>query len=520
MHPAAILFSLLSGLHLSTSPTDLPAIDSACRPQEVQMDRWRTYRSMSLDLTGNVPQPQRYARLQNTRSVPDAFVEELLNTEAFTARVVRWHRDLLWNNVDNVELLSNRAHLRRTGEIHFVGGTQARLYRGAAVVCADTPASYNEDGSLQTERVGNADVEGYVMVAPYWDPANPIKVCAFDAQERALSADGADCGSTAGFPKTDCGCGPDLRWCATATVREQVIAAMGKEVEHRVAHIIGNDLPYSELFLSNIGFVNGPLVHYWKHWPLLSGGIRNNPVPLAPDTLPTLPFSATDTWQEMTLPPSHAGVLTSPAFLLRFQTNRGRASQFYTKFLCSPFEPPAVLPLSDEATLEQPDLQQRDGCKYCHAIIEPTAAFWGRWPQSGAGYLNETDFPDHDPTCYECATTSARCNNHCKTYYQTKSLHPDEEAYLGDLQALLFIRPEQRLHVAQGPQLLALQELETGRLSECAVRTALERLLGRTVTPEEEPWLDSLQSLFVQTGYDYKALIKAIITSETYRRVR
>ena len=38
--------------------------------------------------------------------------------------------------------------------------------------------------------------------------------------------------------------------------------------------------------------------------------------------------------------PAHAGVLTSPAYLLRFQTHRARANRFHVSFLCQPFVAP------------------------------------------------------------------------------------------------------------------------------------------------------------------------------------
>ena len=63
-----------------------------------------------------------------------------------------------------------------------------------------------------------------------------------------------------------------------------------------------------------------------------------------------LRFDESDRWVEIELPEQHAGILTSPAYLLRFQTNRARASRFADAFLCEPFTPPAGgLPASTEA---------------------------------------------------------------------------------------------------------------------------------------------------------------------------
>ena len=96
--------------------------------------------------------------------------------------------------------------------------------------------------------------------------------------------------------------------------------------------------PYSTLFDSRRAFINGPLSFFYQNWLDIAAGIAYRPLAINPDQTPQLNF-LDDEWVEYTLPETHAGLLTHPAFLLRFQTNRARANRFYDAFLCNGFQP-------------------------------------------------------------------------------------------------------------------------------------------------------------------------------------
>jgi hypothetical protein len=288
-----------------------------------------------------------------------------------------------------------------------------------------------------------------------------------------------------------------------------------------VHRIIEQDLPYTELFTSTKAFVNGPIVHYWKSFARFPGGVRNTPVPVQLESLPDLETwqRGEDDWIEIDLPKGHAGILTSPAWLLRFQTNRGRASQFYSQFLCSSFKAEGTLPTADPAIQAEPDLQEKAGCNICHAVLEPSAAYWGRWTEAGAGYLDPLNYPPLDAECYTCATTGLTCSADCSRYYKVKAYHPKEEAYLGMLRWYVFQHEDNEKNVEEGPELMALLEVARNRLPDCAARTAVRRFLGRDVLAEEEDWIDELVVTFAGTGFSYRELVKAVIMSPIYRRM-
>jgi hypothetical protein len=112
------------------------------------------------------------------------------------------------------------------------------------------------------------------------------------------------------------------------------------------------------------------------------------------------------------------------------------------------------------------------------------------------------------------------CSSVCNRFYTVTANAPSEEPYLGKLKALLFRAPEHEVFVDMGPKLLALSSFADNRLPECTARTAAENLIGRALYEEEEAWLDNLVVQFASSGYSFKALIKAIVQSPIYRRVR
>ena len=105
--------------------------------------------------------------------------------------------------------------------------------------CGDFEDS-TTNGRIDTRPHPNAELaaegvvqEGWVWVQPYWNPDQPVKVCAFDAQELA-GANETNRGLLR-FPATfgqanrssECGCGPNLRWCLRG-YRESGATFMGR----------------------------------------------------------------------------------------------------------------------------------------------------------------------------------------------------------------------------------------------------------------------------------------------------
>jgi len=498
-----------------------------CPEPDSRLDRYEYLRALSLDLRGELPGDEEYAALDELDDVPLELIDEWLASPAFADRVVRQHRALLWLNVSNQRLLSNAMSLASTGEgLHY----RRDLARGARgvddVPCADWPATYSAEGDIETTRFEDgSEREGYVMVRPYWAPDTEIKVCAFDAQADLVSDEGFDCSMGEGRGSPGCGCGPALRWCGRGgryAGAEALQDAIETDVEMRIRANIVNDEPYLDLFRSSRAFVNGPLVHYWRHWVGHWNYLDPSPVPMPMEQLPDLEWSDLYTWVEVQLPGYHAGLLTSPAYLMRFQTNRSRANRFYNSFLCTPFVAPrGGIPAEAEGVRPHPDLQQRDGCDYCHATLEPAAAYWGRWPEGGFGHLSVADYPASREDCLYCLTNSASCSVECRAHYLTSASVPEERPYVGLLEAFTYLDERAAPNVDLGPTGLVMTEAVQGRFVDCTARTAFEWLMGRQpISGDEDELIESFELGLTRSNFSYRQMVRAIVTSETYRRVR
>jgi len=492
-----------------------------CAPEVAQLDRYQYLRALSLDLRGVVPTVEEYEALDDLDDVPSEWIEEWMQTAGFGDRVVRRHRELVWPSVGNVRLVTFRRRFRTTDDRWWRGGA-ARAQRGDSVPCLDEPVRYGPGGEILTElQPDGTEREGWVMVRPYWAPDTEIKVCAFDAQEQRYSPSGRDCAHRSNSETRECGCGPNLRWCDTGSVHNQLTASLAEDVERRIAANVVDGEPYHRLLTGRRAFVNGPLVFYWKNLTLAYDSVPLVPEPIDTALLPDLEFTDRDTWVEVELPESHAGILTSPVYLLRFQTNRARAARFYDAFLCQPFQPPpGGIPVDDELASLQPDVQQRPGCNYCHALLEPAAAHWGRWTQQGGGYLDPAEYPTFRAECADCARGFEACSSTCSLHYVTRAVSPEEEEYLGMLRSHEFLRPAHEGYIDDGPARLVREGLGDGSLTECAVRRAASWLLHRETRANEELWLRDLEDTLVGGDFAYRDLVRAVVTSDTYRRVR
>lgn len=351
------------------------------RAQKVDLDKYAYFKRLSLDLRGTAPTWEEYQALEGGEDVSEAAIREMLSSAQFLDVMEGYHRDLLWANVSNFQYIQfpwdlSRStvgpdddrhtvlYLRRKG-LYFRGGPGDQ--ENDAIPCGHWPATFDDQGrpEVTCEEGSGRCREGWVWVEPYWNPGEPVKVCAFDAQEAAMSNAGVSCNETGSRRDPGCGCGPGLAWCDyrdnDVNVQLEVGESLNGQMMQIIRWVIEEDRPYYEVLTTRRSFINGALAHYYKYQMPLAATVDLEPAPLDPLFIPEMSWDD-PTWVPVLQGPEHSGILTSYGFLLRFQTNRSRVNRFYNAFLDSFFDASKGTGTSD-CVDEGADLTKRCYCQ-------------------------------------------------------------------------------------------------------------------------------------------------------------
>lgn len=519
---------------------DGAATDALRLAETASLDKTAYLKRLSLDVRGHVPQWEEYAALDEAEDVPEALIDDMLDSEGFREVMRHYHRDLLWANVSTIQYIQfhwdlARVNVTNEGQTHLIHYMRRRsaYYRGGpddpenvSIPCGGWEATFDEDGRPETvcdDETGRC-LEGWVWVEPYWEPGTEVKVCAFDAQEAEVGEGGVACGSRGSRRETTCGCGPNLAYCDAGfgvNVQLTVGESLAEQMLEVIDWVIREDRPYHEILTTRRSFLNGPLAHYFRHQLDLAANVTMTPSPLEGDFLPDIAWND-PSWVPVLQGEEHSGILTSYAFLLRFQTNRGRVNQFYNAFLDSYFDASKGVN-SPDCVESSGDLTKMCGCQKCHVAVEPWAAYWARWKQQGGGYLDPARFPLYDDDCRTCAEMGiGTCPNHCRQEYVLQAVPAEREPYVGYLRGYEFLKEQHQVHAEAGPRLWVERTLQDGSLAEGVVSKMWVHFMRR---PFDGGKADTeirrqLVFRFMESGYDIKALVKAIVTHPTYRRIR
>ncbi len=533
------LVAPLGCLLLTASWSPHRARGAPCDELNAPVDRFAYLRQLTLDLLGRIPSEHEYEALVDEPDVPPDRIEAMLNSDEFYAFVRRFHLDLLWPAIDPGALVEPALALLLPAAFDVDDqGDPQRLFtlyiglvrRGDLVPCADEPATFDENGQVVLHPWPDGTMrDGYVLVEPYWAPGTQVKVCALEAQAASASASGLACDTPDGLASGYCGCGPHLEHCLSLESAQAIASALREQVARMVWEPVSKGGDYFDFLVADHEPINGPLAHYYRH--VIQFGI-DPLIARAPVDVTAIPDDLTydreDTWVNVPRLEAHMGVLAGLPYLLRFQTGRARANRFYTAFLCSPFQAPPgfELPSPADPCTQEPNLRKRCGCNACHAALEPAAAWWGGFVEAGALHLDADTFPPYDAACASCATSPfIPCSDFCRRFYFTDPGHPDEVPFAGWLKAWVWrVDPDnpgasttELEHLEAGPQGLVAEALADGRLARCTVRKVWERLVGPLPDERREDVLAPLVAQFETTGHDFRALVRAVVTSDAYR---
>lgn len=498
-----------------------------CSPNTQQVSL-QYLRRLSLDLLGRAPTYEESWKVMKAGKVSPQTIDEMLKSPDFQRQIRAYHKDLLWTNISNLRAANVNYTMNGNGTtipIAIASQGRRRNYRGANIGCLNEPAQYNSDGSIKTKcrdittesgSVLKACQEGYVMIKPYWSPTKEVKVCAFDAnpKERAYDAQRRrtyDCSSTS---SSFCGCGPQLRYCQYGSTRSMIMQDMAEQMLRYMDNIVRDNRPYSDVILGRDIEVNGPVSHWLRYQTRTPGGLLYA-TPEQNYKVPAVAFVDRNKWVKVDRGALHSGILTMAGFLLKFQSNRGRANRFYNAFLCKHFQaPPGGLPAANSECHNEPNLMKRCGCKYCHVGVEPAAAYWGRWAEAGLSPLNAKKYPQ---TMEACKKDNAYSNGTCRRLYFIKPNHKDEEKYKGMLRSYVFANATMKRNIETGPRGIAQNAVSTGQFASCTTQNMWRYFVGQAPTIKQQELVSQLSAGFKKNNYKLKALIKQIVMSDEYK---
>ncbi|MAA79594.1 MAG: hypothetical protein CL916_10075 [Deltaproteobacteria bacterium] len=473
-------------------------------------------RSASLDIRGHVPTIDEILSLEESEELSDNTLDEWLNSLAFEERVIDYHKELFWNKLSTQVI--QRRRLVRISNIYY-SPSKRSTYRGNRTHCGDFEANYDSNGQLITQELEDGSIqEGWVYATPYWAPDSSIKLCAFDAQEADFSASsGVACDSLDGHKEVDCGCGPNVQWCFDNNLRSDFTDSVAKEVEERVRKMLKENMSYDQFLVQPFAQVNGPMVHYFKYIYIFDDKFQPY---VDIENLPDLAYSDKDAWLDVETPDSAQGIFSSAAWLLRHQTNRGRANRLYGAFLCSEFIPvEGKIEGLTGTELPSPDLSRREGCVDCHARLEPMAAYWARWGEASQNYIDPISLPSYSEECATCLQSNT-CSTNCKNNYIVSASHPDETPYIGWLRSVAFLSETERFNSELGPSEWIYQSMADGSLAQCAASNTSRWLLGwnKEEQIQQDVAVRNYAMEFENSGYSFRSLVRTIIKSPSYWR--
>jgi hypothetical protein len=505
---------------------------NACEePQDI--DKYQLLRRLSYDLRNKPPSIDEYDALDSLDDVPLATIQEYLQGDDFRLAMRRYHADLFWPNLVAASLFNQNSNISTAsgGDIYYIqaAGRQT-AFRGAAVGCDDRQNNAFPGG---LKVVGGVTYEGWRYVTPYWDPTIQIKVCNFDAQETETAdvKGGPGCASTgktdetcgcntiAGNGATTCGCGPNLQYCYNGKTTEgEVQASLTEQLYRAIDKVTIGGAPYTDLMLSTHADQNGQIAFWLQNLAPNTSYSKTYDLADPGQEIASLKYTDVDTWQDVDRGAMHAGLLTMPGYLLRFQTNRGRANRWRIVFTNQYFIPPSNLD-DTKCDPNANDLTQKCNCRYCHEHLEPLAAHWGKFAEAGTTLMSDDNvFPINDADCIDkpqngfCArfyvTDSSQENPGSLFPYQYQKEHPD---YVDSINA--------------GPKQLAQQIIDDGTFASATVTELFTFFVKRAPITDgsifdEQKTISDLASGFKKNGYSFVWLTQQIVTLRQYGRTR
>ncbi len=352
-----------------------------------------------------------------------------------------------------------------------------------------------------------------------------------------------ECSSDVAFRSTtDCGCGPGLERCMPGASSSNNPAAFSfptrtplgpddpldvasqaqddwnlfwwsQEAQRFLEHMFTDDRDFRDVLTARDTWVNGPLATFYRHHAAASccngssialGYVQPEAL-FDPDRVPAsiMPHD-TATWTRVAdRGPRASGLLTMPAFLMKYGSRRARAHVLYNAFLCREFVAENV----QLAPSTEPNLMRRPGCAACHVTLEPLAAYFTRVAENDWTWLPATRFPVMNPMC--AGATPTAMSAACRAFYDPAL----STGAMGMLRSA-YGSPD---NAEAGPAGAGRAITQSPDFAACAAENVATAFLGRTLGADDDAYKRSLVQSFTSGNYRMRALVRAVVLSDSYR---
>ena len=413
-------------------------------------------------LNGKMPTESEFNASQNTQSYRD-LVRKYIDSPDLYEPLLRYHEvrfgtglpedyldDLLRSEIDGKENKFAKISCSRTTTGNAQEGQVISRYR----------CYWSGNAKSQKIRECAPNLEQAVDI--FWRPGVVAWVCPSVA--RACGAGLRYCFVEAENP--DEAKNAELGTSEIFDSKVAVIKSLSRQSAGLATAVVMEGFPYTKILEPGLTAVDGAVAHFYgqKHHFDLSkvsapaslisqiAGIQLT------DTKFRLIYFGKDY--------QYGGLISTFAYLRRYEKNRTRANQLYERLLCRKFtaELPRVFPQ------DPGNLRTTPGCMGCHATLDPLADFFAAWGEggglyAGAGASKEGSFVG--------------------------------QSGLGLSKLVDIIRTDQAF-------------------SQCQVQHAWEWLMGRKFYKSEETLRNKLAEYFVNTRYNFKELLYAISTHPAF----
>ncbi|WP_218110342.1 hypothetical protein [Oligoflexus tunisiensis] len=263
----------------------------------------------------------------------------------------------------------------------------------------------NSEGIWYSPTKGDCTSANAVTSSAWWlNAEETLSICANIVSTQlsvTINSTYYGCTWADGFLREGCGCGPEQILCYPKSLRPGLMQDLSQEFKDRAAYVYANELSWKDLLSTPALYGNRPLAQFylvnqyivpWQTAPTASEFVRLRQIPMTEKTWFEVPAIGAE----------RSGIVTSPAFMRRFNNPRSRIRALTDALLCHDVD--GSLNTSSISTLVNPDtnalgqsIVTRPECATCHYGMDNLAStlfgwndqgIYERWPQqlSQAGH--------------------------------------------------------------------------------------------------------------------------------------